>query len=91
MLSVPVSAVPPGPFDINCKDIVSVEGRHGDTKFRKFVIPADRLNDFIKGEEARGTTQFVVKKTYQPRRADVSLLTVWVRQAHDYDVLMIII
>lgn len=72
MMSVPVSDVSPGPFDINCKDIISVEGRHGETVFRTFIIHTDRLNDFIQGEEARGNTQFVVAKTHRPLNKDVS-------------------
>ena len=73
MLKIPVSNVSPGPFDITCKEIVSEERKHGGTVFRAFVIPTDRLDDLIKGEEARGTTTFVVVKTSPPLKQDVSL------------------
>lgn len=78
MLAIPISVIPPGPFDITCKDIVSVEGRHGDAKFRQFVIPADRYPDFKKGEEERGDTEFDVTRTSKPRRQDVGWPMVWV-------------
>ncbi len=73
MLKVPVSNVSPGLFDITCKEIVSEERWHGGTVFRAFVIPTDRLDDLIKGEEARGATKFVVVKTSPPLKQDVSL------------------
>ena len=87
MPSLLVSEVPPGSFDINCKDIVSVEGRHGDTKFRKFVIPADTLDDFVGGGGAGMYPYVIVRRMYQPRKAYVSLLTVWMQQASEYGVL----
>lgn len=70
---LPVSLVPKGKFDITCAHIYSVEDKHGNKTFRKFVIPTDRLDDFIAGEEERGATKFVVKKTSPPRKPDVSL------------------
>ena len=82
MLSVPVSHVSPGPFRhhlqlAGCKDIVSVQKRHGETLFRTFVLQADGLNDFIKGEEARGNTVFVIAKKNPPLKEDVSLIITW--------------
>jgi hypothetical protein len=76
VLLVPVSHLSLRPFDITCKDIVYVEGRHGETVFRTFVLQADRLNDLIKGEEARGNTNFVVAITLTHRlfNKEISLL-----------------
>ena len=44
--------------------------------FRTFVLQADRLNDLIKGEEARGNTKFVVAITLTHRllNKEISLL-----------------
>ena len=76
---LPVSLIPKGKFDINCVHIKSVEDKHGNRTFRRFVLPADRLDDFIAGEEERGATKFVVKKTSPPRKPDVSLFRGWLR------------
>ena len=77
MLLLPVSLIPKGKFDINCVHIKSVEDKHGNRTFRRFVLPADRLDDFIAGEEERGATKFVVKKTSPPRKPGVSLFRGW--------------
>ena len=73
---LPVSLIPKGKYDINCVHIKSVEDKHGNRTFRRFVLPADRLDDFIAGEEERGATKFVVKKTSPPRKPDVVSLEV---------------
>lgn len=44
--------------------------------FRTFVLQADRLNDLIKREEARGNTKFVVAITHCLFNKDKSLLPV---------------
>ena len=61
---------PDGAFSYDSPEIVWEEGTYASTRFHSVNIPADRIQDFVLGENARGQTSFCVFKSERPWKAE---------------------
>ena len=65
-----ICSPPEGPFSYDTPELVWEEGTYASTRFHSVTIPAERINDFVLGENARGQTSFCVFKSERPWKAE---------------------
>ena len=61
---------PEGAFSYDSSELAWEEGTYASTRFHSVNIPADRIQDFVLGENARGQTSFCVFKSERPWKAE---------------------
>ncbi len=59
-----------GPFSYDSPELVWEEGTYASTRFHSVNIPAERIQDFVLGENVRGQTSFCVFKSERPWKAE---------------------
>lgn len=61
-----VCTPPEGPFSYDTPGLTWEEGTYASTRFHSVTIPAERIQDFVSGENIRGQTNFCVFKSERP-------------------------
>ena len=65
-----ICSPPEGPFSYDSPELVWEEGTYASTRFHSVNISAERIQNFVLGENARGQTSFCVFKSERPWKAE---------------------